>query len=151
MLSILTDSLPLHIVKRELARAESRLGPEPRPTLTPHHVSADGMGNAMALIATYRHVTHVSTSLGEKGVPAEEVADDLIKDFTRYQAAEAPVGEHLADMLPIAMALAGGGSFVTGALSPHTTTQLTLVPMFLPVTFATRELPGGQVEVTIRG
>jgi RNA 3'-terminal phosphate cyclase (ATP) len=43
------------------------------------------------------------------------------------------VGEHLADQLLIPLALAGGGSYLTGALSLHTTTNIEVIRKFLSV------------------
>lgn len=146
--TILSDSLPSHILEREISQAVLRL-PRRSPALVRQHVPSDGMGNAMALIATYEGVTHVSTSLGEKGVPAEEVADELIDDFEQFHERDVPVGEHLADMLPVVFALAGGGSFVTGDLSLHATTQLDLVPRFLDVELRTSSVGEGRLRVDV--
>ena len=44
------------------------------------------------------------------------------------------MGLHLADQLLVPMALAGGGVFRTVAPTPHTQTQLELIPRFLDVT-----------------
>ena len=47
------------------------------------------------------------TSHGEKGYPAEDVADDAIDDLVDYLELGAPVGSHLADQLLLPMAIAG--------------------------------------------
>ncbi len=147
--SALSQSLPTHILDRELGQAGARLS-RLRPTLARAHVASDGLGNAMTLVARYEHVTHVSTSLGEHGVPAEEVADDLVTDFERFDAADVPVGPHLADMLPLALAHGEGGAFVTGATTPHLATQALLLPLFAPVSIERAELSGGRTLVEVR-
>lgn len=146
--SALAESLPTHIIDRELTQAGTKLA-RYSPKLVRAHVPADGMGNAMTLVARYEHVTHVSSALGEKGVPAEEVADDLVHDFERFHAVDVPVGEHLADMLPIALSLAGGGRFTTSPLSVHATTQIDLLPMFLPVSLTHTRDSDGRTTVAV--
>ncbi|MCC6645151.1 MAG: RNA 3'-phosphate cyclase [Polyangiaceae bacterium] len=147
--SALSESLPTHILDRELGQAGRRLT-RLGPRLTRAHVPSDGHGNAMTLIATYERVRHVSTSLGELGVPAEEVADDLVNDFERFDAGGAAVGPHLADMLPVALALGDGGRFVTGAPTSHLSTQAALVPLFAPVTVDLSPHPDGTTLVEVR-
>lgn len=147
--SALSESLPSHILDRELGQASARLS-RLRPTLARAHVPADGLGNAMTLVARYAHVAHVSTSLGEHGVPAEEVADDLATDFERFDASGVPVGPHLADMLPLALALGAGGTFVTGAPTPHLTTQALIVPQFTSMVVERTAREDGQTLVEVR-
>ena len=53
----------------------------------------------------------------------------------RVEVVKSPVGEHLADQLLIPMALARGGSFSTGPLSAHTTTNIEVIRKFLDVKF----------------
>ena len=45
--------------------------------------------------------------------------------------------------------MAGGGSFVTGPLSLHTTTNISVIEKFLPI-HAEIEDSGSKVRVTIR-
>ena len=42
------------------------------------------------------------------------------------------MGAYTADQLLVPMALAGGGSFLTGPLSLHTTTNIEVMRRFLP-------------------
>lgn len=59
------------------------------------------------MVLQFEHITDVLTALGEKGVSAETVAKDVVREVRSYLAQNAPVGEHLADQLMISMALAG--------------------------------------------
>ena len=70
---------------------------------------------------------------------AEQVAERAAAEVQTLLAADAPVGEHLADQLLIPMALAGGGAFRTVAPSLHTRTNAAVVERFLPVAIAMRE------------
>jgi RNA 3'-terminal phosphate cyclase (ATP) len=78
-------------------------------------------------------VTEVFTGFGEKGQPAEDVARQVVEAAQAYLAAGVPVGEHLADQLLVPLALAGGGSFVTTALSSHGRTNLEVIEQVLGV------------------
>ena len=73
------------------------------------------------------------TELGERGVRAELVAQRACEQAERYLAADAPVGEHLADQLLLPMAVAGGGRYRTGPLSLHATTNIATIGKFLDV------------------
>jgi RNA 3'-terminal phosphate cyclase (ATP) len=80
-----------------------------------------------------QHLTEVITGVGERGVRAETVAERAALEAVGYLATGAPVGEHLADQLLIPLALAGGGSYTTGPLSLHTTTNIEIIRKFLDV------------------
>ena len=63
---------------------------------------------------------------------AEKVAHRVAGEVRKYLAAEAPVGEHLADQLLIPLALAGSGEFRTVAPSLHLRTNLAVIDRFMP-------------------
>ena len=87
--------------------------------------------------------------LRQRGVRAEAVAQMAAAEAKRYLESGAPVGEHLADQLLIPMALAAHGSFVTGPLSPHTTTNIDVIRKFLDVDITIRPLDERRFEVTV--
>ena len=63
---------------------------------------------------------------------AEKVAHRVAGEVRKYLAADAPVGEHLADQLLIPLALAGNGEFRTVAPSLHLRTNLAVIDRFMP-------------------
>ena len=95
--------------------------------------SREGPGNVLLLKLQYAGLTEVFTAFGEKGVPAEIVAQRLAKEALHFHRSGAAVGEHLADQLLLPMALAGAGSFCTVALSSHLQTNIEVIQKFLPV------------------
>ncbi|HWS52926.1 MAG TPA: RNA 3'-terminal phosphate cyclase [Pyrinomonadaceae bacterium] len=97
-------------------------------------------GNVLTVEVESENLTEVFTGIGQRGVRAEEVAARAVEEAKRYLGAGAPVGEHLADQLLIPLALARGGSYTTGPLSPHTTTNIEVVKTFLPVEITTTQL-----------
>jgi RNA 3'-terminal phosphate cyclase (ATP) len=82
------------------------------------------------------HVNEVFTGFGERGIRSEAVAEKAVQQARRYLASEVAVGEYLADQLLIPMAMAGGGSFTTGPLSRHATTNIEVIRKFLDARIA---------------
>jgi RNA 3'-terminal phosphate cyclase (ATP) len=77
------------------------------------------------------HVTELFTGFGEKKLSSEMVGQRLAEEVGVYLESGAPVGEYLADQLLIPLALAGGGSFAATPLSPHSTTNMEVIALFL--------------------
>ncbi|MEZ6038615.1 MAG: RNA 3'-terminal phosphate cyclase [Planctomycetota bacterium] len=135
---ILHASLPASVPAREATTLRRRLD------LREHQVSIDevasnGPGNVVLCDVRLGVVHEVISSLGERSVSSEQVAERAAAEVTALLAANAPVGEHLADQLLIPMALAGGGAFRTVTPSLHTRTNAAVVERFLPVAIAMRE------------
>lgn len=140
----LLSNLPRHIAERELRRVEEETGWEPS-ALEVREVEGYGPGNILLLEVESDHVTEVFAGFGERGVPAERVADRALWELRRYLDAGVPVGEHLADQLLLLLALAGSGAFATlSPLSGHAATQVDLIPRFLDVRI---EVEGGERSV----
>lgn len=132
--------LPRHIGERELKVAAASLG------LGGGQLEIDGgfegpsPGNALHIEMRSTQLTEVSTGFGERGVPAERVAEGAVAEAKSYLSSDASVGEHLADQLLIPMALAGGGSMITVEPSLHTRTNMDVLKMFLDVDFEVERL-----------
>jgi RNA 3'-terminal phosphate cyclase (ATP) len=139
-------NLPALIAERELKvlKRDLDLGPA---DLRVAEVKSRGPGNVVFVEVECAHLTEVFTAFGEQGVKAEVVAGRLAHEVRNYLDTDAPVGEHLADQLLLPMALAGGGSFVTGALSQHALTNLWVLQQFLPV--AARSTPASDKTVRV--
>lgn len=125
--------LPEHVARREMAVLEKELEVSASAQVIESVSDGRGPGNAVVVELGCERVTEVVTAFGEKGVPAEAVAGRVVEEARRYLATDAPVGEHLADQLLVPLALAGSGSFRTGTLSSHTTTNIDVIRRFLPV------------------
>lgn len=97
--------------------------------------ATDAMGPGVALeihVALPSH-TEVFTVIGEKRTRSEAVAAACIAQACAFIEADVPVGEHLADQLLLLAALAGKGTFVTGAPTRHTMTQRDVIRRFLEI------------------
>jgi RNA 3'-terminal phosphate cyclase (ATP) len=136
----LVANLPLSIARREADTIRRQLG-WPEGTAEAREVEATGPGNVVWVEVGSRHVTEVFTGFGQKGVPAEKIAQGVGREVRRYLEADVPVGEHLADQLLLPLALAGGGRFRTLEPTGHTTTNIATIGRFLDVPI--RLEPGG--------
>jgi RNA 3'-terminal phosphate cyclase (ATP) len=73
------------------------------------------------------------TALGERGKPAEQVAEEAARDLLAYLKSQAALDRHLADQLVLPLALAGGPSHLaTETLTQHLLTVAWVVDQFLP-------------------
>ena len=130
------SNLPDHIAERELATVAAALDwPEECLELRRYRERNFGPGNVVTIEVEGQHVTEVFTGFGRRGVPAETVAGEVAAEARRYLEAGVPIGEHLADQLLLPLALAGGGSYVTMALTPHTMTNIDIIQKLLAVRF----------------
>ena len=135
---ILLSQVPSHVAQRERTVLCQRLG-IPSEAVRILENCSPGPGNAIAVVLSHRGGGEVVTTLGERGVPAEEIAHRAADAVEELRAAEVPVGPHLADQLLLPMALAGGGAFRTSEPTLHTTTNAEVIGRFLPVRFDVRE------------
>jgi RNA 3'-terminal phosphate cyclase (ATP) len=105
--------------------------------------NSPGPGNVVMVEVESASLVEVFTSFGKMGVSAEKVGANVAAQVSAYLASEAAVSEHLADQLLLPMALAGGGSFTTAAISSHAQTNMDVIKRFLPVSFLTEETSRG--------
>jgi RNA 3'-terminal phosphate cyclase (ATP) len=112
--------------------------------------NAASPGNVCVIRAQSAQLTETFTGLGERGVTAERVAQQVAAEAKRYMAQDVPVGEHLADQLLIPMALAGGGSFLTLEPSLHTTTNIDVIRKFLDVDFDVEKLSTDVYRISVK-
>jgi RNA 3'-terminal phosphate cyclase (ATP) len=136
-------NLPRSIAEREIARLARRLEGWESAAFSIEERAGAGPGNVVMIELQAEQVTEVFTGFGEKSVRAETVADGVADEALAYLASGLPVGPHLADQLVLLLALARGGTFRTSTPTPHTRTQLAVVPRFLgPVVASAQEAPG---------
>jgi RNA 3'-terminal phosphate cyclase (ATP) len=113
--------------------------------------TTQGFGNVVCIEMQYEHCTEVITECGDKGVPAERVAEKAAINARKYIASGAPVGDHLADQLMIPFALAGSGSYCTMPLTQHSHTNIETIRLFIGCTIAVEETDNRNVIVSFKG
>lgn len=122
------SELPASIGERELAELRRQLPELQVQQAEP--ASPSGVGNALVLCARFERVSEVFTALGQRGLRAEAVAQQVARDYQQYLAHGAPVGEHLADQLLLPLWLAGGGQFLSCRPSSHLETNAAVLRAF---------------------
>ena len=143
-------ALPGSIALRELDRVDHELHWQEHERRVLQLPEDQGPGNVVSLRLDYANVTEIFTGFGSKRVTAEGVAAQAIAEAKDYLATGAPVGPYLADQLLLPLALAAGGEFVTGPLTPHTTTNADIIRRFLAVDITTEELPRRRTRITVQ-
>ena len=141
--------LPPSVGERELSVVRARLGWGGEELQVVTSDNALSPGNVLTLEVEGEQMTELFTCVGERGVRAETVAERAVAEVETYLEHGAPVGEHLADQLLIPLALAGGGSFVTGRPSLHTTTNIEIVKMFLDAEITARQVSERQWKIEV--
>ena len=143
--------IPRHVADRELAVVREKLGWPEQACEVVELPEAYGPGNIVTIEIESEHVTEVFTGVGMRGIRAEAVAAGAADDAERYLAADVPVGDCLADQLLLPLALAGGGSYKTLALTRHTATNVEVIRKFLNVVVDVTELGPDAVSIEVKG
>ncbi len=141
--------LPEHIAERELRVVAEGLGLEPEALSVRHETAARCPGNALQVTVESESCTEVFSAIGQRGLPAEVVAERVVALVRRYLNAGVSVGPYLADQLLLPLALAGSGSFVTVAPDRHTPTNIEVIRQFLPLAIETKALAPDRWRITI--
>ncbi|MFT3718636.1 RNA 3'-terminal phosphate cyclase [Pseudorhodoferax sp.] len=140
-------ALPRAVVRRELELLGAALGWNgPQLREAPGRQN-EGPGNALLATLAYQNVCEVFTAFGEKGVSAETVVRDLVREVRAYQVGTAALGPHLADQwaLPLALAVWQSGreaAYTCTELTPHAKTNFDVIERFLPLRFSTAGADG---------
>jgi RNA 3'-terminal phosphate cyclase (ATP) len=143
-------ALPRSVARRELEQLGASLGWSEGLLREAACRQNEGPGNALLATLVYENISEVFTAFGEKGVSAEKVAREVVRDVRAYQVSDAALGPHLADQwaLPLALAVwqrGAAASYTCTELTPHTTTNFDTIERFLPVKFSPVASPGGFV------
>ncbi len=143
----LIASLPTEIADRELSFIGQRMSWDKSCLHKEIINNSRGPGNVVFIELESENLTEIFSAYGERGVRAEAVAGEAVKEARHYLAANVPVGEYLADQLLIPFALAGEGAFTTFGLSLHTTTNIEVIKRFLEVSINATQL--GKLSTSI--
>lgn len=135
---VIISRLPRHIAIRELEVIASGLMLDDERFVI-KEAPSPGPGNVVQVEYRYTEITELFMGVGIKGVPAEKIAQVIVREIKAYLAAGVPVGPWLADQLLVPMAVAGGGSFRTMKPTLHTWTNIQIVKNFLPVDITVKE------------
>ncbi len=146
-------NLPKHVAERQREQTLKRLRDEleiaPEIDLI-NDVPSVGQGSFLFLLAESERALAGFSSLGERGKPAEKVADEAVDSLESYAKSDGCVDPHLADQLVPFMALAkGNSSFTATGMTEHLFTNLWVIGHFMGTKIQTRGDLGrsGRVDI----
>jgi RNA 3'-terminal phosphate cyclase (ATP) len=149
---IVNAHIPAEVSRREISALAAALNWADHPSEVLEVTDSACPGNVLMAIVAGESVGEVFSALAERAKSSEEVAREVADQVHEFLRHAAPIGEHLADQLMVPMALGAGGSFVTGPLSLHSTTNIETIDRFLPGAVGTEPVGSGRcVRVTVRG
>ena len=113
-----------------------------------------GQGAALGLVAEHdAAIPATFVGLGERGKPAETVADEAVDELLAFEAVErGAVDPHSADQILLPLALAEGRSiFTTTEVTEHLRTNASTIRAFLdrPIVIDEPDLPGQPGRVIV--
>jgi len=128
-------NLSRNIATRQRRQVLGRLGRRyPLNDIRILEMSAPSPGTFILLLAQFEHSQACYFALGEKGKPAERVADEACREFEAFVDSDGVIDQYLADQLLLPMAVASGSSeFSTSQVTPHLLTNAEVIRAFLPV------------------
>lgn len=130
--SSVSGGLPEPIAKRQARRLAERLKREGVDCHIEQEEWAGGPGTVAAVQFGQLLVPPLFFSVGERGKPAETVADAAADQAIAFRAAKSPVDPHAADQIVLPLALSPDASeYRTSAIDRHLTTNIDVIRRFV--------------------
>jgi RNA 3'-terminal phosphate cyclase (ATP) len=90
-------------------------------------------GTTVCLICEFEYSQCCYFALGERGKPAERVADEAIEKIEYFLSTDATIDEYLADQILLPLTIAKSkSSFSTSKITRHLLTNVEIIQEFLP-------------------
>lgn len=127
-------NLPSSIAERQRRQALQRLAGVAGPvSIESLDLPAAGQGTFVLLLAECSVGRACYVALGERGKPAERVADEAVDALLHWLHGDGAIDEYLADQLLLPLALASGPSTLrTSEVTQHLLTNAEVIRRFLP-------------------
>lgn len=131
------SNLPKGIALRQRDRAAEVLADAGlRPEFDLIEAPSIGPGSFIMIRFEFENSTAGFTALGERGKPAERVAEEAAAEALAFYRSNACIDDHMADQLVLYAALAHGETrFRCNRFTDHLLTNIRVVEQFLPVRF----------------
>lgn len=148
-------NIPAHVPQRMADRARALLqaaGIEAR--IEPKRVRAASPGAGLFLTADYEPIRAGFNAMGERGKPAEAVAEEAVAALLAHRDSGAAADAHLGDQLVLPLALASGRSaYTVERVTRHLLTSAWVVERFALASIEIEGTEGepGTVRVSPRG
>ena len=143
--------LPESVGKKQARRLSVRLKSEGVESHIPvEEWQAANPGSVAAVIFRQAPVSPLFFGLGERGKPAERVADDAADEAIAFRDAKCPVDPHSADQLLLPLAFSSDASeYKTSEITRHLTTNIETVRKFVDRTIQLEQTEGKSGVVRI--
>ncbi len=129
--------LPISIAERQRDQAMGVLARRGYPSARGEviRVSSASPGTVVFVKAGFRQGRAGFTSLGQKGKPAERVAQETCDEFFKFMTSDGAFDKYLSDQLVLYLSLAQGRSCVAlQEVTRHLETNIWVIQSFLPMT-----------------
>lgn len=124
--------LPDHIAKRQARRAVEMLKRNGIIANIEQQEWEGGPSSVLGIIFDEAPIPTFFYGIGERGKPAEAVADDAANEAIAYVESDAPVDEHSADQLILPLVFANGASeYQVSRITQHLLTNIEIVKRFV--------------------
>jgi RNA 3'-terminal phosphate cyclase (ATP) len=129
-----SSNLPKHIrIRQERAALQVLRSNDINARIEVVDAPSKGQGTVVFLWAEFENAVAGFTSLGQRGKPAERVAEEAVRDLLYFLRSDAALDCHLADQVVLPMALTGDESvFTTEKVTQHLLTNAWVVNQFFP-------------------
>jgi len=144
-----SQNLPDHVCKRISHSAKKALMNIGDVSVNVDRRTGPSTGAGILLAAEFENTLMGADSLGEKGVPSEQVGKQAAMNLIRELEGGGTLDVHAADQLLPYMALANGPSrFLVRELTGHVRTQIDLIPMFIETEISVKRR-GPSIEISV--
>lgn len=124
--------LPANVAERQGRRISQRLKKLGVESHIPEEVWEGGPGTVAAVVFRGAPIPTLFAGIGEKGKPAESVADDAVDQAAAFRASGCPVDPHAADQIVLPLAFAEGPSeFRVSEVTRHLVTNVGVIREFV--------------------
>jgi len=124
--------LPLSVSENTARRLKHKLKQAGIESEIPNEEWSNGPSAVAGIIFRQAPVPTLFTALGERGKPAEAVADDCAEEALAYHASGCPVDPHSADQIVLPLAFAEFPSeYRVSEVTPHLRTNIETIRRFL--------------------
>jgi RNA 3'-phosphate cyclase len=133
-------SLPAHVVARQTSSAVRILRDHGlvEPEISSQSVESLSPGTSIALWADCGNTLLGSDAVGERGVPAEKIGEEVALKLVRSVESGSCLDRNMSDQILVFLALVTGRSQVSlEDFTQHVTTSIKVIEQILPVKFET--------------
>jgi len=130
--TIVSRNLPSHVADRISNSVIKSLAKYPTTKIQIDTEKGPSTGVSVVLSALFENTILASSSLGEKGIPAEKVGETAARNLEEELDSDATLDEHATDqMMPFMFLAKGTSRFRTSDLTLHAKTNISIVKRFV--------------------